>query len=113
AEELSGLLGPIPALARELFIATEDGSAGRRGLVPGLLDPARYAAIYACGPPPMLRAVAALAKQGGVPCFVSLERHMACGVGACLGCTVQTRQGSRRCCADGPIFNGEDLDFDE
>jgi NAD(P)H-flavin reductase len=111
-DEPYGLLGPAACRAREVFIAAEDGTAAYRGRIPDLLDPAKYAAVYACGPEPMLRLVAASAKQGKVPCFVSLERHMACGVGACLGCTVQTVGGNRRCCADGPVFNAEELCFD-
>ncbi|MFP3091556.1 dihydroorotate dehydrogenase electron transfer subunit [Treponema sp. TIM-1] len=113
AEEREGLLGPVRSRAREMVIATEDGTEGRKGRIPDLLDPAKYAAVYACGPEPMLKAVGTSAKQAGVPCFISLERHMACGVGACLGCTVETLRGNRRCCADGPIFNAEELNFDE
>jgi NAD(P)H-flavin reductase len=113
AEEREGLLGPAGFRARKTVIATEDGTAGHRGRIPGFFDPAGYAAVYACGPEPMLRAVAASAQQAGVPGFVSLERHMACGVGACLGCTVRTTQGNRRCCADGPVFSAEELCFDE
>lgn len=86
----------LPPLAQEadhfpFFLATEDGSAGRRGLVTALLEewlakeiPAR---LYACGPRPMLAAVARLARERGIPLQVSLEAVMACGVGACLGCT--------------------------
>jgi NAD(P)H-flavin reductase len=106
-------LGPLCSRARERVIATEDGTMGHTGRIPEFLDPSGYAAVYACGPEPMLRAVAVSAKQAGVPCFVSLERHMACGVGACLGCTVRTARGNRRCCADGPIFNAEEVFFDE
>jgi NAD(P)H-flavin reductase len=97
------LLGPF-LYSRETVIATEDGSRGRKGRIPGFLDPAKYSAVYACGPEPMLRTVAASCEKAGTPCFVSLERRMACGVGACLGCTVKTTGGNRRCCADGPIF---------
>ena len=113
AGEQEGLLGTVWPRARKGVIATEDGTAGSKGRIPDLLDPAGYAAVYACGPEPMLRAAAASAKQAGVPCFISLERHMACGVGACLGCTVRTVRGNRRCCADGPIFNAEEVCFDE
>jgi NAD(P)H-flavin reductase len=60
----------------------------------------------------MLKALASLCKTREVPCFISMERHMACGVGACLGCTVRTTQGNRRCCADGPIFRAEEVLFD-
>lgn len=108
-DERDLLLGPALLKAAKLVIATEDGSEGLRGRIPGFLDPAPYAAVCACGPEPMLQAVAALCKTAGVPCFVSLERRMACGVGACLGCTVRTPAGNRRCCADGPIFRAEEV----
>jgi NAD(P)H-flavin reductase len=106
-----GILGLVKA--DKLLVATEDGSEGERGLIPGFLDPARYTAVCACGPGAMLRAVARRCAARGVPCYVSLERRMACGVGACLGCTVETLKGNRRCCADGPIFPAGELDFDE
>jgi NAD(P)H-flavin reductase len=61
----------------------------------------------------MLKAVVSKCKAAGVPCFVSMERRMACGVGACLGCTVRTVNGNRRCCADGPIFKADEGIFDE
>ncbi|MHB9293608.1 dihydroorotate dehydrogenase electron transfer subunit [Hollandina sp. SP2] len=94
------------------IIATEDGSQGRQGRILDFLEPARYRRVYACGPEPMLKAVASLCKTLEVPCFISMERHMACGVGACLGCTVRTTQGNRRCCVDGPIFRAEEVRFD-
>jgi NAD(P)H-flavin reductase len=89
--------------ARSLIIASEDGSEGSTGRIPDFLPVTQYAAVYACGPEAMLRA---LGERCGrqVPCYVSMERRMACGVGACLGCTVRTAGGNRRCCADGPIF---------
>jgi NAD(P)H-flavin reductase len=112
-EERYGLLGPAAFSARSLIIATEDGSEGRRGRIPDFIEAAKYAAVYACGPEPMLKAVTERCKEAGVPCFVSMERRMACGVGACLGCTVPTVNGNRRCCADGPIFPAEEVLFDE
>ncbi|MDR0554676.1 MAG: dihydroorotate dehydrogenase electron transfer subunit [Treponema sp.] len=111
-EERYGLLGaPILSLGK-VVIATEDGSEGFRGRIPDFLDPARYAAVCACGPEPMLKAVAARCNAAGTPCFISLERRMACGVGACLGCAAPTVNGNRRVCADGPIFNAQDVVFD-
>jgi NAD(P)H-flavin reductase len=110
-EEERALLGPAFAGADETIIATEDGTAGLRGRIPDFLQARRYSAVCACGPEPMLAAVAAQCRAAGTPCFVSLERRMACGVGACLGCTVQTANGNRRCCADGPIFNAEAVIF--
>jgi NAD(P)H-flavin reductase len=88
--------------ARSLIVVSEDGSGGRKGLMPEFLWPEHYAAVYACGPEAMLRALGE--RCGEIPCYVSMERRMACGVGACLGCTVHAAGGNRRCCADGPIF---------
>ncbi|MDR2371461.1 MAG: dihydroorotate dehydrogenase electron transfer subunit [Treponema sp.] len=99
--------------ARSVIIASEDGSEGEKGRIPDFLDPAKYAAVCACGPEAMLKAVAARSAAGGVPCFVSMERRMACGVGACLGCTVKTKNGNRRCCADGPVFPAGEIVFDD
>ncbi|MDR0997679.1 MAG: dihydroorotate dehydrogenase electron transfer subunit [Treponema sp.] len=112
AGERNSFLGPA-VFARRLTISTEDGSEGLKGRIPDFFDPAGYAAVYACGPEPMLKAVAERCKAAAVPCFVSMERRMACGVGACLGCTVKTVRGNRRCCADGPVFPAGDLVFDE
>jgi len=63
------------------------------------------ATYYACGPAPMLRAAATAAESANATLFVSLEKHMACGVGACLGCTCQTTSGRKRVCKDGPVFD--------
>ena len=63
------------------------------------------ATYYACGPAPMLRAAASAADEANANLFVSLEKHMACGVGACLGCTCQTEHGRKRVCKDGPVFD--------
>jgi NAD(P)H-flavin reductase len=97
---------------RSLVIATEDGSQGLKGRIPDFFTPSGYSAVFACGPEPMLRAVADSCAASGVPCFISMERRMACGVGACLGCTVKTIGGNRRCCCDGPIFNAGEVCFD-
>ncbi|MDR2020912.1 MAG: dihydroorotate dehydrogenase electron transfer subunit [Treponema sp.] len=112
-EESSGLLGPAFANAAEKIIAAEDGRGGLKGRIAGFLEAAKYRAVYACGPEPMLRTAAAICREAGVPCFVSIERRMACGTGACLGCTVKTAGGGRRCCTEGPVFSAEDIYFDE
>lgn len=80
-----------------------------RGRIPDFVNPADHSAVYACGPDPMLRTLAARCRAAAVPCYVSVERRMACGAGACLGCTVETRNGNRTCCADGPIFPAEEI----
>jgi len=97
---------------RSLIIATEDGSDGVKGRILDFFSPMGYSGVFACGPEPMLREVADRSVACGVPCFISTERHMACGVGACLGCKIRTTGGSRRCCADGPIFSGEEICFE-
>jgi NAD(P)H-flavin reductase len=108
--------------AAKLVVTTEDGSAGVKGMLPAVFDPANYDLVYACGPTPMLRYIkdacaGAGASRGqdsaaagrGPLAFVSLEEHMACGAGACLGCTVRTVSGNRRCCVDGPVFNAAEV----
>jgi len=111
-EEKNALMDAALVNSKKIIIASEDGKSGEKGLITGFLEPEKYAAVCACGPEPMLKAVAAKCRAAGVPCFISMERRMACGVGACLGCTVKTVHGNRRCCADGPIFNAEDINND-
>ncbi len=94
---------------RHLIIASEDGSEGEKGRIPDFLDAGDYGLIFACGPEPMLRAVVERAEKTGTPCIVSLERRMACGVGACLGCSVETVHGRKRCCVEGPVFKAEEI----
>jgi len=103
-----------------LIPVTEDGSLGEKGtsvsvlagLLPTLRDKTDLA-IGACGPIPMLRRVAELSQAHGVPSWVSLERHMACGIGVCLGCVVKLRDSNwHRVCSEGPVFAGEQVDWD-
>ena len=75
------------------------------GFVTKDVDFSLAATYYACGPSPMLRAAAQDAQAKNARLYVSLEKHMACGVGACLGCTCKTAQGSKRVCKDGPVFD--------
>lgn len=100
----------------EAVVCTDDGSVGVHGLVTvplaeNLSDD--VAAVLACGPEPMLKAVAALCKERGVPCRISLEQRMGCGVGACVVCSCMTvRNGEEyyaRVCKDGPVFNAEEV----
>lgn len=94
----------------EFIIATDDGSEGTKGTVadvmPGLLDRTQYDAICACGPLRMLEAVTGIAVERAVPIEVSLENYFGCGVGLCVGCTVETTSGNRRACVDGPVMDG-------
>jgi NAD(P)H-flavin reductase len=104
-------LDGIEARANRLVITTEDGSAGVKGMLPSVFEASQYDLVYACGPTPMLRYVKeACASAPRVPLtFVSLEEHMACGAGACLGCTVRTTAGNKRCCVDGPVFDASEV----
>ena len=92
-------------------IATDDGSAGHHGFVTDLLlaELDDHAEVYACGPPPMLDAVAAICNGRGVPAQLALESGMACGFGACFGCVVPTRRGYVRLCVDGPVLEAAEL----
>jgi dihydroorotate dehydrogenase electron transfer subunit len=97
----------------DLFITTEDGSAGEKGFVTNhslLLDSEQFDRIYACGPTPMLKAVACWAKEHETACEVSLEHRMACGIGACLCCVEDTAdQGNVCVCKEGPVFEFDRL----
>jgi dihydroorotate dehydrogenase electron transfer subunit len=98
----------------KIKITTEDGTEGEAGVVTKLLDrdglkTGAKTVIYACGPEPMLKRVAGFAAERTVPCWISLERKMACGVGACLGCVAKTREGYKCTCKDGPIFASQDI----
>ncbi len=127
-------IGDLKRVGAKIYVATEDGSAGHKGLVTELLEEVLHAAhftsphapatkrrhggIYACGPYPMLAALAPIAKKYGLPYQASLEAGMACGFGACMGCAVpingggcdlpagQAGQTYRLVCQDGPVFNG-------
>ncbi|MEE0991341.1 MAG: dihydroorotate dehydrogenase electron transfer subunit [Paludibacteraceae bacterium] len=95
----------------EVFITTEDGSVGDKGFVTNhsLWNNADYARIFSCGPTPMMKALAKVAREKNIDCEVSLENKMACGVGACLCCVTQTHEGHKCVCTDGPVFNINEL----
>jgi len=99
-----------------LIVTTDDGSRGIHGMLPAALTAetlrsGNYGTVYACGPAPMLAYVKKISEEAGVPCWISMETHMACGMGVCLGCTIATTEGNKRCCKDGPVFNSSILSF--
>jgi dihydroorotate dehydrogenase electron transfer subunit len=116
AGTLKGMESRIPAGAAETYVATDDGSAGHHGPVTDILiqelpkwDQERTT-VLACGPSAMMRSLALILKEEPVVCMVSLEERMACGIGACLGCVVPTRDKNgrivyKRVCKDGPVFD--------
>ena len=112
----SGSYGLENLNAKNLVITTDDGSVGVHGMLPvaltaQVLKEKKYSVLYACGPTPMLGYLKEICAQAGVKCFLSMESRMACGVGVCLGCVIDTSEGKKRCCKDGPIFPGEVLNF--
>jgi dihydroorotate dehydrogenase electron transfer subunit len=90
-----------------VYITTEDGSAGEKGYVTNhsVLQSADFDFIYTCGPKPMMAAVARYACEKGIACEVSLENTMACGIGACLCCVEKTVSGNICICTEGPVMN--------
>ncbi|MGN1204826.1 MAG: dihydroorotate dehydrogenase electron transfer subunit [Lachnospiraceae bacterium] len=104
----------------EVFIATEDGSLGTKGNVMDAIRENGLSAdmMFACGPMPMLRAIKKYAEEAGIPAYISLEEHMACGVGACLGCVVKTKEkdphshvNNTRICTEGPVFEAQEVEI--
>ena len=107
-ERYAALLGGEPRCA------TDDGTYGRAGFCTSLVEEALAAAaeegspydyVAVCGPEPLMKIVASLAADAGVRCEVSMEKRMACGIGACLSCVVDTVDGKKRACVDGPVFD--------
>lgn len=105
---------------KSVYIATEDGSAGTRGNVLDVIREHGLAAdvIYACGPAPMLRALKDYAAAKNIPCWISMEERMACGIGACLACVCKSKDvdahsnvKNKRICKEGPVFLAEEVEF--
>ena len=101
-------------------VATEDGSTGTKGTVIDAIEAAQVSGeiIYACGPMPMLKALAEYADAHGMEAQISLEERMACGIGACLGCICKTKEkdhhtnvNNTRICKDGPVFDAKEVVF--
>lgn len=103
-----------------VYVATEDGSVGTKGNVMHAIETNQLEAdvIFACGPMPMLRAIKKYAEEKKIPAYISLEERMACGVGACLGCVVKTKEvdhhshvNNARICTDGPVYLAQDVEI--
>jgi len=103
------------SLGLNVKISTNDGSAGFKGEVAGLLKQqlstvdCQLVTIYACGPKPMLAQIAAISKQYNIAAQVSLDEYMACGLGVCLGCRIKTKTGYQAVCKQGPVFNATEI----
>ncbi|TAL22838.1 MAG: dihydroorotate dehydrogenase electron transfer subunit [Nitrospirae bacterium] len=112
------MLDELKGMVKELIISTDNGSAGKKGTVIDVLNIfltsnsqllTSNLLLYACGPSPMLEAVSRVASEKGIKGYISTEGNMACGVGACLSCAVNTKKGYKRVCKEGPVFAIEEI----
>ena len=95
--------------ANKTILVTEDGSLGEKGFVTDYVDYEEYDFVVTCGPEIMMNKIVNNCRNKNIKCFVSLERRMACGMGVCLGCTVETKDGNKRACKEGPVFDSDEL----
>jgi dihydroorotate dehydrogenase electron transfer subunit len=116
-----GVLKSLREHTEKVHIATEDGSAGRKGLSTDILNAflagrerKTRMVIYACGPHAMLAAVSRIAAEHSILCYVSMEERMACGLGACMGCSIPVKAGGyKRACKEGPVFDSREIEWGE
>lgn len=104
----------LKKLTKQLYIATECGSLDYKGLVTEVFKEKGInlkLPIYSCGPMPMLKELKKILKDIKTPCYVAVEERMACGVGACLGCVMETKEGLKRVCTEGPVFEIGELNL--
>jgi dihydroorotate dehydrogenase electron transfer subunit len=107
----------LKSLGIKPVVTTDDGSLGKKGLITsevnqfltGHLSLITDYRIYACGPAPMLKELSSITNKFGLQAFMALEENMACGIGACLSCVVNTKTGYKRVCKEGPVFNAEEI----
>lgn len=100
----------------DVHITTDDGTLGIKGypttIMPDLIEENHFTSILTCGPTPMMRDVATVAKSTNTPCEASLEERMGCGTGGCVGCACETKSGKRfKVCTNGPVFPAEEVFF--
>lgn len=101
----------IEASGVAVKVSTEDGSVGRKGFVTALFDPKDFDLVLCCGPEVMMYSVIKLCRETGTKIYISEEKKMACGIGACLVCTCKTVKGNKRTCKDGPVFDGAEIEI--
>jgi len=103
------------SFSSEFIISTDDGSAGKKGFVTDiakeLLKTEKFDRIYTCGPTPMMSGLVGIVGDNA-PVEVSVENYFGCGIGLCVGCTIDTDCGFRRACIDGPVFDGKSINWD-
>lgn len=106
-------LDEIKEHADNIYITTEDGSVGHKGFVTELFVPDKYDMVLTCGPTPMMKKVVEMCENKNIPVRISMESIMACGIGTCLSCTVETTSGMERICKEGPVFSGKEVIFND
>lgn len=108
-KESSYLVEEFSSYVDKTVVATESGQEGHKGFVTDYFDPSLYEEVFCCGPEAMMKKVIKICEEANTPLWVSSEKHMACGIGACLVCTCRTKDGNKRACKDGPVFSGSML----
>lgn len=103
----------VEKYVNKVYLSTESGKIGHKGYVTDLINPQKYETVICCGPEIMMKKIVSKCNDTKTPVIVSMESHMACGIGACLVCTCKTVGGNKRTCKDGPVFLGEDLIFND
>lgn len=103
----------VEKYVNKINLSTESGNIGHKGYITDLLNPKEYETVICCGPEIMMKKVISMCNDTRTPVYVSMENHMACGIGACLVCTCKTKGGNKRTCKDGPVFDGKDLIFND
>ncbi|PNR88970.1 diguanylate cyclase [Petrotoga sp. 9T1HF07.CasAA.8.2] len=102
----------VQKYVNKIYITTEDGSTGQKGFITDIFRPEKYDVVFTCGPSAMMKKVVEKCENM-IPVFVSMESIMACGMGACLGCSIKTKSGMKRVCKEGPVFEGREVFFDD
>lgn len=101
----------VKPYVKEIKVSTENGSEGYKGFITDIINVQEYDMVLCCGPEVMMDKVVKECRKFNIPVLVSMEKHMACGVGACLVCTCKTKSGNKRACKDGPVFSGDELEL--
>lgn len=105
-------ISEIKSNMNKIYISTDTGKTGYKGVITDIFNPAGYDIVLCCGPEIMMKRVVEKCREASIPVYVSMEKYMACGLGACLVCSCKTIYGNKRTCVDGPVFKGEELCLD-
>jgi len=106
------LVDELEKYTNKIYIASNSGKWGYKGFITDIFEARQYDLVLCCGPEIMMKKVVDLCNKLNIPVLISLEKHMACGVGACLGCTCKTTNGNMRVCKEGPVFSGREVILD-